>query len=197
MLEEEKQDDDLKAFEAALAALQPRADGLDPRWRFLLAQEAALNHNLSGGDALAAGPFVCSRCGAVSSGGRGKRRWAWPAAFSAMTAVAAALLLALVVRIEPRAVTPGGHEGVSPAPTPFVQKQSDSRSSFAISDSPRRAVLAASDEATYLSLRDQVLRFGIDSWRPPVTTVAATTKAAEPILGTRGHLDRLLKREAL
>ena len=43
MFGEEKQNEDMKAFEAALAALRPRADGLDPRWRFLLAEEATLN----------------------------------------------------------------------------------------------------------------------------------------------------------
>ena len=50
------------------------------------------------------GQFFCSRCGAAfrPARRRPKRRWAWPAAFSAMTAVAAVLLVALVVRVEPR-----------------------------------------------------------------------------------------------
>ncbi len=38
----ENENEDLKAFEAALGALRPRSDRLDRRWRSLLAQEASL-----------------------------------------------------------------------------------------------------------------------------------------------------------
>jgi hypothetical protein len=197
MFGEENQSEDLKAFEADLASLRPRADGLDPRWRFLLAQEAALNHNLPGGDALAAGQFICSRCGAVSSGRHDRRRWAWPAAFSAMTTVAAALLVALVVRFEPQVAAPGGGESTSPVATSFAEKQADPNSSFAVRNVPRRGLFSGSDETAYLDLRDQVLRFGVESWQLPASAVAAATNTAEPVLSYREQLNRLLKQESL
>ncbi len=82
MSHEENRPEDLKALEAALAALVPRGDRLDrDRLMFLAGQTAA------------------SQPGAALS-----RRWAWPAAFSAMTAVAASLLAVLVVRPGPQIV---------------------------------------------------------------------------------------------
>ena len=38
----ENPNEDLKAFEAALAALRPRTDRLDSRWRSLLAKATAI-----------------------------------------------------------------------------------------------------------------------------------------------------------
>jgi hypothetical protein len=195
MFGEEEMNEEMKAFEAALAALRPRGDGLDPRWRFLLAQEARLNENLPGGEALAAGQFLCSRCGDALSGGRAKRGWAWPAAFSAMTAAAAMLLAALVVRVEPRAVAPAGGKGVSPTAASFAERQVDSSSSFAVRNSPRRAISSGSDETDYLSLRDQVLGFGVESWKSPAAVVT-TKNQPEPVLSSRGQLDRLLSQES-
>jgi hypothetical protein len=192
---EDKQSDELKAFEAELASLQPRADGLDPRWRFLLAQEAAMNQNLPNGEVLAAGQFVCSRCGGALCGGKGKSRWAWPAAFSAMTTVAAALLVALAVGVERRTAVPGGGEGVSLAARSVVEKQLDVGTPFSVRNSPQSAILATSEETAYLSLRDQVLRFGVDSWRSPAASIVATKSKAEPVLSPRKQLDHLLKQE--
>jgi hypothetical protein len=82
MSHEENRPEDLKALEAALAALVPRGDRLQrDRLMFLAGRAAA------------------SRPGAAVS-----RRWAWPAAFSAMTAVAASLLVMLVTRPGPQIV---------------------------------------------------------------------------------------------
>jgi len=67
---------DLAAFEAALASLVPRADGIGRDRLMFLAGQAAV----------AGRPVHGSR----------SRNWAWPAAFSAMTAVAATLLAVLV-----------------------------------------------------------------------------------------------------
>jgi hypothetical protein len=197
MFGEEELSEELKAFEAELASLRPRADGLDPRWRFLLAQEARLNENVPAGEALAAGPFLCSRCGSALSGRRGKRRWAWPAAFSAMTTVAAALLLALLARIEPQAVTPGSGENALPVAAPLAEDRADLHSPFVMRDSPQRPILFGSDETGYLTLRDQVLRFGVDSWRSPASPAAATTDFTQPVLNSRGQLDRRLRLDAL
>jgi hypothetical protein len=164
MFDEEKQDDDVTAFEAALAALRPRGEGLDPRWRFLLAQEATLNQNLSADNALAAGRSVCSRCGGVVSDRRGRRRWAWPAAFSAMTTVAVVLLVAIVVRVEPRGAAPVAEGNAVPvAATPFDQERVDPRASLAAIDSARRELRSGADETAYLNVRDRVLRLGIES----------------------------------
>jgi len=82
MSQEENRPEDLKALEAALAALVPRSDRLDrDRLMFLAGQAAA------------------SQPAAALS-----RRWVWPSAFSAMTAVAASLLAMLVVRPGPQIV---------------------------------------------------------------------------------------------
>jgi hypothetical protein len=74
---------ELKAIEARLAALSPRDDRLDRERLMFLAGRASVER-----------PFEI--------GNRKSRAWleskAWPAAFAGMTAVAAALLVALVVR---------------------------------------------------------------------------------------------------
>jgi hypothetical protein len=198
MFGEEKQSEDLKAFEAELAALRPRAEGLDPRWRFLLAQEAALNQNLSADEALAAGRSICSRCGAVISGRRDKRRWAWPAAFSAMTTVAAVLLAALMVRVEPRSAAPTAEGNVSPtAATPFAKERVDPSSLLAAKDLPRRETRSGADETAYLNVRDRVLRLGVESWKSPPSPAAATTDFPERVLGSRDQMNRLLSLESL
>jgi hypothetical protein len=76
---------ELRSLEAALASLAPRRDRLDrDRLLFLAGQESVRTK------AIAAAP----------------RAWrlAWPAAFSGMTAVAAALLVLLLARPQPGAV---------------------------------------------------------------------------------------------
>lgn len=80
MSPDEKPISDLTALEAALASLAPRADGLDrERLMFLTGQASA-----------APPPSARVRM--------------WQAAFAAMTAVAASLLVALVVQPRPQAV---------------------------------------------------------------------------------------------
>ncbi len=66
---------------------------------------------------------------------------------------------------------------------------------LAVQDFPRRRLVAASDETAYLNLREQVLRFGVESWKPPAPVVAAATSAAEPVLSCREPLDLLLAEE--
>jgi hypothetical protein len=195
MFGEEKQSEELKAFEAELASLRPRSDGLDPRWRFLLAQEATLNQNLPVSHALAAGRFVCSRCGGALSGGRGKSHWAWPAAFSAMTAVAAVLLVTIAVRVDPRIAAPGDGKGVSTADASLAERPGDLHSSLVVRNLPRPQRFSGSGETAYLSLRDQVLRFGVESWKSPASAAAVTTRAAEPVLSCHGQLEALLIQE--
>jgi hypothetical protein len=196
MFSEENESEDLKAFEAALAGLRPQADRLDPRWRFLLAQEAALNQNLPASDMLAAGRFICARCGAGSSGRRDKRRWAWPAAFSAMTTVAAALLVTLLVRVEPQSVAPDGSPDALPMAAASAENKADPNAWAAVRNLPQRGLASGTEETAYLDVRDQVLRFGVDSWKLPVAAVA-TTNRPERVLNCREQLDRLLRQESL
>jgi len=107
---ENHENEDLTAFEAALASLRPRTDRLDRQWRVLLAKEASLTAALqaeplaSRSNGLCNSPaghqFICVHCGCTAPTARGVHRWTWPAAFSVMTTVAAALLVMLLVRIE-------------------------------------------------------------------------------------------------
>jgi hypothetical protein len=83
----------LKAFEAALASLVPRADRLDrDRLMFLAGQQSRVStaHQYQSGAGLRswwAKPTL-----------RIRSTWAWPAAFSAMATVAAVLAILLAIR---------------------------------------------------------------------------------------------------
>ena len=108
MFDKETKNEDLRAFEAALGALRPRSDRLDDRFRAALTKEACVTSPLPPGEGQGEGSaidgihrFVCLYCGSDAPVGRLGRRWAWPAAFSAMTAAAAVMLVLVVVRGEP------------------------------------------------------------------------------------------------
>jgi hypothetical protein len=73
---------DLKALEAKIAALRPRTDRLDRDRLVFLAGQASTR---------GVAPISYAR-------------WGWPVSFSAMTALAASLLLMLITRPEPRVV---------------------------------------------------------------------------------------------
>jgi len=100
------QDEELKAFEAALAALVPRGDRLDRDRLMFLAGQASVGGILSETAAAEGTPGVSPVRGkAHGQDARATtRRWAWPAAFSAMTAVAATLLVIVVARPEPQVI---------------------------------------------------------------------------------------------
>ena len=81
---------------------QPRSGGkLHDRW-------ASEN-----GSVPFAAAFRSRRLRPSSSGRREKRRWAWPTAFSGMTAVAAALLVVLVVQSGSQTAVTPGEQGVA------------------------------------------------------------------------------------
>ena len=193
MFDNENQDEALKAFEASLGELRPRADGLDRRMRFLLAQEATLNRNLQDSEVLLGGQCVCVRCGgAISNANKGKHRWAWPAAFSGMTAVAVVLFAMLVVRVgSPNAVT-AGKPGTE---TPFASV-GDGKADAVPSFDGNGTRQLGSDSMSYLNLRDQVLRFGVESWKTPVAAVA-TMNTDESPLNYRKQLDQLLMQDRM
>jgi hypothetical protein len=135
MSPEGERSEDLKALEAALAALVPRVEGFDrERLIFEAGRASAMAEMVSR-------PLV--------------RRWAWPTAFSAMTALAATLLVMLVSRPEPqvaqREVGPSAPvtTGVLPAEP--------------ATETPAQAVSLAYDHP----LRARVLMHGIDLWAEP------------------------------
>jgi len=158
----------LQSLEAALAALVPRAERLD-RDRLM---------------------FEAGRESVLKSASRG--RWAWPALSTAMTALAGALLVMLVLRPEPRVVerivyvrANGAAEGLAhDSLRPTAGEGNDKAPGLRIAprDTPRLpasegAVASAapqhpSSETPYLELRDQILQNGIDAWRPPVLSMS-------------------------
>jgi len=155
MSEQEKRFDDLTPFETALAALAPRVEGFDrERLIFLAGQASALRERGAGVSPAA--------------------RWAWPAAFSAMTAVAAALLAMLCIRGQPeiRGGAGGGVPEVAVSGTLRVPTTSGTRSvPDTLTPAPQAdAVFPDFDPA----LRAELRRRGID-FSPP--RVAASDRA--------------------
>ncbi|HJT31371.1 MAG TPA: hypothetical protein VJ783_04925 [Pirellulales bacterium] len=159
---------DLQALEAALASLAPRPATID---RDRLMYEA--------------GRASVSTVPAAPHG-----RWAWPAAFSAMSAIAASLFLALVLR--PPVVV----ERVVQAPMVEKEREGEEatgRRGDEVHDRgelPRAFELARGGEEargrggneipheeapgrSYLDLRDRVLAMGIETWQPSTNVAVA------------------------
>jgi hypothetical protein len=186
------EEEDLKAFEADLAALQPRADRLDrDRLMFLAGQAAAARGNAA----------AAART----------RRWAWPAALAAMTTVAAALLAVVVWRPEPQVVERIIEAPVErPAPdaaAPGVRDATASAEAVAhasISSGPDAAPattgwLAYADRtalrarAPYAHALDLMLARGVDSWPLPQSTSADNAERASAPMSNRQLLETLLE----
>jgi hypothetical protein len=96
---------DLKAFEAALASLVPRADRLDrDRLMFLAGQQSRTGFQpvkeTDDNSPLPTNDHASRGARSVPGEGPGARasRWAWPAAFTAMTTVAVVLAVLLAIR---------------------------------------------------------------------------------------------------
>lgn len=159
---------DLQALEAALASLAPRPAAID---RDRLMYEA--------------GRASVSTVQMVTHG-----RWAWPAAFSAMSALAASLFLVLMLR--PPVVV----ERVVQAQVVEEEREGEEatgRGGDKVQDRsglPRAVELARGDEEakgretdevhheetpgrSYLDLRDRVLAMGIETWQPLRSLAAA------------------------
>jgi hypothetical protein len=175
-------------FEAALAALTPRAVSLDRDRLMYLAGQASVG---AASARLAHQPPGPSRSGirenselnlpAGSDSSRSRLRtaaphtWRWPVAFSGMSALAATLLVILVAR-PPRVVERVVHVSVPTPPASDVHLQRPAGESLAASQAvieqyviarPASAP-AGSDRRpsppAYLDLRDRVLAMGIESW---------------------------------
>lgn len=152
-------------FEQALCSLMPRAAQLDRDRLMFLAGQASV-------------PQASQECEpAVDQSHRldvvrsRRSRWGWPAAFSAMTAVAAALLVALLNRPAPQII-----ERIVRVPVEVPRTAVDA------ADAPDQADRFAEDAAraeradrwpaaddSYLHLRRQALALGIDSWMDAVS----------------------------
>jgi hypothetical protein len=211
-------------FEAALRSLQPRTDRLDARWRWLLGQEASLlNSPLSLRERAGAserplslweragvrafGPdkpppctspagheFLCLRCGSAAPTPSAVRRWAWPTALAGMTGVAAVLLVMLVVAHGRPAASPA--VAGQPASRPSSQPTEMPDYQLATDDCTRWP-LASGGDASYLKLRNQVLRYGVESWRQPASALVTTARATDAPLGHREQLRVLLEQQGL
>jgi hypothetical protein len=117
MRDKEFNGEEIKSFERDLSSLRPRAKGLDPAWRSMLAKEVELNAMLRwqrppgatepppvfgcGHDRCTSGGghwFVCVYCGSDLPVASRVGRWAWPAALAVMTSIAAMLLVVLGIQ---------------------------------------------------------------------------------------------------
>ncbi|MGD0384265.1 MAG: hypothetical protein ABSA77_12140, partial [Thermoguttaceae bacterium] len=186
-MHEENQSAEMKQFEAALAALTPRTDRLDrDRLMFLAGQQSILiaskqksplptNLRFVPGDGQGEGGTIARP---IRS-----RTLAWPAAFAAMTVVAAALLVMLVVR-------PGSKDAENVVKYPASQSAlaTDAQETTASNDyteQPRKyrtyfdlAFLSGADNRkigeadpshSNAALLRQILAKGVDSWKPRET----------------------------
>jgi hypothetical protein len=151
---------ELTPFEAALSALTPRAAGMDRETLFFQAGQAAALRDLNRRRSLLS-------------------RWAWPGAFSAMTAVAATLLVMLTLRTGPMPSTSRVPDTIAEQLSPLAapDPQADDRSQ---------------DMVAYSRLRERVLRQGVDAL--PAERIVAT---GGPVAASVPQEYRKLLHEAL
>jgi hypothetical protein len=151
------EDASLQRLEAELAALTPRAPKLDRDRAMYLAGQASV--------------------GLLTSRPSG-RTWAWPTAFSAMTALAASLLIVISLRPSVRTVEKIVQVPVEVAPGIAVLEETSDQYAADLQQPLPAATSRAIDErhsspnmpaaeAGYLGLRDRVLAMGIESWQLP------------------------------
>lgn len=209
---EENGTEPLKAFEAALGSLVPRRDRLDPRWRDFLAKAASLAAAIAADEGASPPqggsqegrpwswlPF-CAECRQAQPASARSRRWAWPAAFSAMTTVAAVLLVMLVsrpgpqivevpvpVEAAPRAAPPEDRD-VAPAPSSAAAKTRK-----LVKDASRRSWIGYREPAAapYPQLLAAELE-GRFTWEPPAAGSAEDWQMARAPLSCRQLLEKLL-----
>ncbi len=191
---------DLAAFEAALASLAPRADGVNRDRLMFLAGEASA----------AAQSVQSSR----------QRTWAWPAAFTAITAVAASLLAVLMTQPGPQVVEriiPAGRESNAASPSQVGQSTTppdqappgeNAAGNERLESSPtwpfgsivarsdwaqRRLARAELSAADYALLPDGVPNNGPGASKKRAETHSEDPATASPPAAYRELLDSLLK----
>jgi hypothetical protein len=181
-MHEKEESAEIKKFEAALAALAPRIDRFDrDRLMFLAGQQSVLKNCIGkGAECEAILPSPIGR----GAGGEG---WVWPAAFTAMTAVAAALFVMLMLKSAPEAATDlSGTAKHTTLDTPLVLSvpatadYSNSARMRALQIGENRSILGlaflsgaddyivgdADSKCSYPRLLNQILAYGVDSWQP-------------------------------
>ncbi len=162
MSEDQRQFDELTPFEAALAGLVPRVEGFDRERLIFLAGRAAALRDCGAG--------VSPACRIAGGTPAPRLRWAWPAAFSAMTAVAAALLVMLCTRPAATVATSGQKDSASSIAIKFpaaLVNESQPSSELSAPTGSREGDFA---DATFPEsdpvLRAEFRRHGIDFSRP-------------------------------
>lgn len=158
----QQQDKPLNDFEAALRALQPRADRL-PSQGPPTPRAATDCTNPSGHE------FVCIHCGCETPATVRRRRWAWPTAFGAMTTVAA-VLLAMV----------------------FLQAPSSNVATIA-PDESQDLIARPAPAMSYVALRNQMLRNGVESWQPIDSSDGGKVRDDASPVPCREQIENLLK----
>lgn len=168
-------DASLESFAASLAALSPRAS-LDRDRLMYLAGQASVGRVL------------------VDQASRRPRRWAWPVAFSTMTAVAACLLVLLASRPEPKVIERivrvpinTRPENMADGQSAVTKRQTVGEPRAARPERPPREIRTAK----YLELRDRVLALGLDDWTP--TNRSSESRAGPPPDNCRELLKRMLR----
>lgn len=158
----------LQRFEAELASLSPGRLQLDRDRVMFLAGQASVS------------PMV-----ALPS----PYRWQWPTAFSAMTALAASLMLIIVLRPQPQALErivyrsgPAPQGDPSPniradtlEPSPFDALASNVKHDGHLSHQP--------SDSVYLRQRDQVLAMGIEGWANDLAPSGTRERVPAPTYG--------------
>ncbi len=198
MAHEQDRQDDLTAFEAALAALKPRGNAINRDRLMFLAGQA-------------------------SGSSTQPRRWGWPAAFGAMTTVAASLLTALMVRppqvverIVDRVVeVPAapldatfagmnrydrratGNGALPAAPRRWIEQPSSwTAFLFAPTEDYPAVLLSPAKASNYMRLREIAFTRGLDGWPTPggVEVAGASMPSRSRPSSQRELLDELLQK---
>ena len=151
---------ELAPLEAMLSSLAPRAARIDrDRLMFLAGQASA---QMASGERRPP-VYLAEQIGVAQAN---RSRWTWPAAFAGMTAAAAALLVLLVNRPEPRVIERIVRVPIEAQRAFASQSRPGGVETTAFDDetpsAARRPRLAAGE--SYVHSRDQALAFGIDAW---------------------------------
>lgn len=194
MAKEPNEHDDLNEFEAALASLAPRSDRLHRDRLMFLAGQASVEAGPTGradGSIESVTPAAAPR---ISR----RRRWV-ELALGGMTALAASLLVALVVRptqvveriVEVPAVSP---QAAPVAPVPPARRLAASsdevpslRPPVAVSRDGWLAMFltpaspdASAEGTSHRQLRDLAFSLGLDAWPSPGRAVVAEDRGVSP-----------------
>jgi hypothetical protein len=212
---------DLSELEAALAALVPRADGLNrDRLMFLAGQasvEPKINQPAVGQIANLphSGPIGNLPHVAATARPRRGAGWVWPAAFATMTGIAASLLVALAIRPAPQVTERIVERIVTVAAAPQepaaevvqgrVEPDAVVDSQAMVATSPDwlawglfpQPEISAKHEPSYPELRKQVLLHGLESWKLQASASTATGRVQEESVLDREQFDRWLKQEGV